>query len=366
MDTRISNLDNNLSGVYTRLGGVENRLNNFLDSGESIEDGIQEMADTLVQAIDDVDTHVSRVEESLGDLEDSVLEKKNAYTINGGLLFEGSGDISHYEDNTEIDLGLKSYFGLDADEEVPVTDVNLKLWLVDQNHTILYDFDSFTPMWEQTGEYSFYFFKNYGYDWHDPRISDVRIDFIKQGDELTNPTIYFKIDSKSGMNDDHCYLIAECTFGDSDVSSKFAGAVNSVLDVANVKQTLGEFEAVKRTIYETEESLYNLNSELSDMSFFDSYPSLVDTVNNPDTGILERLNDFDNTGESIETVVGDLSAKVPSTSPSDAYYYLKVDSDGTIIAQEPIDYLGDGEFGGDGSDIPNAQTIQDLIYMIDE
>ena len=47
MDTRISNLDNNLSGVYTRLGGVETRLNNFLDSGESIEDEFQGMADQI-------------------------------------------------------------------------------------------------------------------------------------------------------------------------------------------------------------------------------------------------------------------------------------------------------------------------------
>ena len=100
MDTRISSLDNNLSGVYTRLGGVENRLNNFLDSGESIEDEIQGMADTL----DDVDTYVSRVEENLGDLQDEVrdkLDKDESYTTAEEEFFDS-------EDLYEVDYILNN------------------------------------------------------------------------------------------------------------------------------------------------------------------------------------------------------------------------------------------------------------------
>ena len=90
----------------------------------------------------------------------------------------------------------------------------------------------------------------------------------------------------------------------------------------------------------------------------------VKAVGDAASGLISRLNDFNNSGERIETVVGNLETKLPSTDPTNAYYYLKVDSDGNVIAQEPINSLGDGDFSGDANDIPNAQTIQDLIYMI--
>ena len=79
----------------------------------------------------------------------------------------------------------------------------------------------------------------------------------------------------------------------------------------------------------------------------------------PESSEHVSLKDYLNSiEEKIDSVEG---GGLPSTDPSQEYYYLMVDGEGNIVAHQPVDGVGDCCFYyNDGNELPSAAGVEEL------